>query len=209
MDAANHVVANLASAIWISTGWNAILYHYPTLHALADPVRLWISPAVPYGGVAAVLAFLFGTLLPDCDQRKSALGKWLYLPGGHRTWTHSIWLIAGLFALSVPARSFLLLCTCISWIALGAFGHLFWDALSCRGIYWFWPIGRGRKRGRRHLWIYHSGKTSETVTVVCLVLATIALLVLHRYGALLPGLWKQIRQTGLRLLPLPALSPSS
>lgn len=79
----------------------------------------------------------FGSLLPDIDNKSSSLGRYVHLPLGHRTWTHSLWAVALVLllcrALPVPG---------IYGLAFGYFLHLFLDGLSGMGVCWFYPFTR-------------------------------------------------------------------
>lgn len=76
-----------------------------------------------------------GSLLPDIDNRSSTLGRYLRLPFGHRTWTHSVWALvliaAACHKIPVPG---------IWGLAFGYFLHLFLDGLSGMGVCWFYPF---------------------------------------------------------------------
>ena len=98
-------------------------------------------------GVIRILSFaLFfvGLLLPDIDLSGSTISRLLhfYLPIGHRTWTHTIWILLLLFLCSFLTNSMPLLC-----LTLGYFYHLFCDSLSVCGVCWFYPISQYRELG--------------------------------------------------------------
>lgn len=133
-------------------------------------------------GVAFVFGLLFfalGTLLPDADQPNSTIGRRFHIPVEHRTWTHTIWPPAILFALAALFPHLRLL----AWLALGIVGHLWVDSMSVCGINWTYPYpgyvtypsGAVVKRGRHVFKLYHSGTMSENVVLV--VMVAIALLV--------------------------------
>ena len=116
--------------------------------------------------VIGMACFFLGTLLPDVDNRNSMLGRYVYIPIGHRTITHTAWAVA-VFALAG------LRLWPLTWLALGYFLHLFYDMFSVQGVCWLWPLSRYRKypggatvKARRLLpGLYHAGKPSEGVFV--------------------------------------------
>lgn len=122
--------------------------------------------------------FIAASTLPDIDQK---------LPIAHRGWTHTIWVCLALLAATVV---FFNLGTVSIWFAYfgyimaaataGYTGHIFWDMFSRGGIAWAYPLtgyityGSGAKIKRGHfLWLYRTGKTSETVVVVVLIVLAV------------------------------------
>ena len=131
-------------------------------------------PVYAFVPMAAAL-FLIGSLLPDCDQERSAAGKYFHLPLGHRTWTHSIW---ALVLLLLPALYF----SPMRWLFLGYVLHLLWDSVSAAGVCLFYPFQRYREYGSgakvkpgHKLKLYWTGKTSEFVTVGVIITLTLCL----------------------------------
>lgn len=140
------------------------------------------------------LLFLFGTLLPDIDNKKSMLGRYFHLPLKHRTWTHSIWfavwwlVLRYLFlflAFQFETKSGLLwIVSVFQWFAvgcvfvfLGYIGHLWMDTYSAQGVCWFYPFqtykeyASGAIVKSKHKWkLYYTNKPSETWLVCFIVL---------------------------------------
>jgi len=79
----------------------------------------------------------FGSFLPDVDSKSSALGRYVCLPFGHRTWTHSVWavILIGLLCSALPVPG-------IYGLLFGYFMHLFMDGLSGMGVCWLYPFTR-------------------------------------------------------------------
>lgn len=123
----------------------------------------------------AVALYLFGTLLPDCDVETSALGRYVHIKLGHRTWTHSLWAPLVLLAVGYGyfRQSWML------WVVFGYLVHLVIDSWSKMGICWFYPYpgfieyssGARVKRGRAHKMfvLYRTGSSSETAVCAGLI----------------------------------------
>lgn len=117
----------------------------------------------------ALLAFGFGSLLPDIDSEESTLGRYVpfisrVIP--HRTITHTIWAVIALVCLAWYADSVYLYA-----LALGYAVHIAEDSFSKQGICWFYPVlgkydtfgsGAVKKRGRKTTFAYKTGGTGET-----------------------------------------------
>ena len=105
--------------------------------------------------------FVIGSLFPDIDSHKSALGRYIYLPVSHRTWTHSFISVLLLFPLLFAGFIGI-------FFFLGYVLHLLADSVSAGGICWFYPLVRfreyssGAKVAPGHrIKLYHTGKLSE------------------------------------------------
>lgn len=127
------------------------------------------------GGITWIFAcigcYLIGCLLPDIDNPASMLGRYVHVPGGHRTWTHSIFAFLVFAALGIRWSVF-------AWMAAGYFSHLFLDSFSKCGNCWVrfssgyrkYPNGGKIKKGR-HLVLY----ANETAAwIFCTVLVMFA-----------------------------------
>lgn len=126
--------------------------------------------------VVCTLGLLFGSLLPDIDSKRSILGR--YVPFveeiiGHRTYTHTIWVVA---ILSGAAYYFGY--TFLWMIVLGYIMHIIQDSLSIQGVDWLYPFGKGYKsyaggasvkRGF-HIGLYRVGGIIENIIGVMMVL---------------------------------------
>lgn len=112
------------------------------------PFTLWMS--------FCILALGLGALLPDIDSKSSILGRyvpWVQDTVGHRTITHTIWIVALLFGLA-----FWLEFTVVWMIAIGYTLHIVQDSFSVQGINWFWPLGKGF-----HVRLYRVGGLFEDI----------------------------------------------
>lgn len=187
----DHLIANTASLAILSTGMMR-LAEQPVaspVGALAPATTAVISAFTQYGSIdtSAVIGlglvfFYIGTLLPDIDNERSMLGRYIHLPMEHRTWTHAIWLplIFVLAGFAFPP---------LWWAALGYVLHLFWDSLSRGGVCWFYPISRyvsysgGAKVKRRH-WVklYSVGGVSEYIVTGIIVAVAIICVYLYFGG---------------------------
>lgn len=128
-----------------------------------------------------IIGLAIGALLPDIDSKRSILGR--YVPFvedlvGHRTITHTIWVISGLFLISYFFGQ-----TILWMISFGYLFHVIQDSFSVQGIDWLWPIGKGYKnyggasikRGF-HIGIYRVGGILETVIHIFMFLLFVYML---------------------------------
>lgn len=138
-----------------------------------------------------ILLLYFGFLLPDIDDSKSLISKFLrksflfkYLVQllnqlKHHHWTHTIWfvlpeLIAGWF------------CPVFWYMGFGYFIHLFLDSFGAMGNcylypnYIQYPNGAQVKRGHK-IKLYHTNSISEYICVFLLCLLAGALLAVKLY----------------------------
>lgn len=151
---------------------NAFILKHEWLHKVTS---LWsLKPDVQFG-----IGLVLGSLLPDIDSPHSILGRFVYLPVEHRTWTHSIYPVLGLVVLG-HFFPFAL------YVAIGYFFHLLVDALSTQGVSFFRPINgyvrydSGAKVKKNHaLRLYKTGSVSEVL--VFLFISGIELFVIF-YG---------------------------
>lgn len=141
-----------------------IEYLYPSV--ICGDISQGLLTWWPFYLLCSVVLLLFGSLLPDIDSKKSLLGRFLYIPIEHRTWTHSVWfvLLFALLGLIHPLLRFV-------WI--GGFLHILADEFSKGGICFMYPFHTYKKYGngafiaRGHkISFYHTGTKSEIVCVV-------------------------------------------
>ncbi len=188
MKGTNHVITSLATAVVVDTGVRAVSYFcnssfYDALWSMLS-WRLFENsvtdiPCAIIGTLTVfvnVMLFMIGSLLPDCDVKTSIAGRMLYIPVEHRTWTHTVWFVAGFGIMAVGAR-------CFFWLAYGCFLHIFYDSLSKSGICWFYPISvykkwtSGSRVKKNHtIYLYRTGQMSETILVIFVVLVSIMML---------------------------------
>ena len=181
MTGKSHLVANSCSALLAYDGIK-YLQHNPfsffniTSDSILTPVVSFLSAGkgfnnIVFWGLAFVLFFL-GTLLPDCDNDKSLLGRFIYIPVEHRTWTHTLWVVIPIFVMSIWWRV-------LFYLGAGYLLHLFWDSLSSCGVAYMYPITKYKSYGKAkvkkgHIFkLYKTGKASEYVVLAFLVILTI------------------------------------
>lgn len=117
---------------------------------LAHPWQflLWMS--------ICIVSLGFGALLPDVDSKSSILGRyvpWIQDAIGHRTLTHTVWVLIPLFFAAYWFGHVVL------WmIAIGYWLHIVQDSFSVQGINWFWPLGKGF-----HIKLYRVGGIVEDI----------------------------------------------
>lgn len=185
MTGKGHLIANTCSLALLTVGVDLAVNHCNNTYVsdFAQNVSEWCVPHVSIAYTAlTVLLFYFGTLLPDCDNKNSILGKIMYIPVEHRTITHAIWIPTGLFILSFIYRP-------IFYLALGYMLHLFWDNLSKCGVCYFWPISKykhfgnsGAKIKKKHIfYLYRTSSSLEYVLLGTLVMITIILICLYTH----------------------------
>ncbi len=158
----NHLIGGVGCAGLLAGAAVAAWPHVP-----ADAVQF----AAPFSGFAGAafaaisgVCYMAGTLAADIDNPKSMAGRYFYLPIGHRTFTHSVWPLAILLALScLNAYTRPLFYFMLGWLS-----HLLLDSVSACGVAWLWPFYGYRHYGPNvkiargwHLKLYHSGDSME------------------------------------------------
>lgn len=172
-----------------------------TSGAFGERVAGWSSTvlsAIAWPAEASVALwwalFLLGTLAPDIDNRRSLIRSRIIRPvlrllhvrrrrrraeiergpndpRGHRTWTHTIWVVAGLslagWFVWRPLLAF----------AAGYFLHLVLDSMSVCGVAWAWPLVIYDGRSESEKWVqgrrggvYRVGGLAEYALVAAIVL---------------------------------------
>lgn len=158
---------------------------------ISGVVALLLGLALFGGAVAlsfavCVLAFLLGSLMPDIDEEKSTLGRYVPIISqniAHRTITHTAWVIAALIGASWYFGNVYLLA-----FGIGYALHVLEDYYSNQSIALLYPVigsyetyGNGAvvKKGRKPRFTYKTGGAAETIIfyvgfaihVVCVTLA--------------------------------------
>lgn len=150
---------------------------------LLKNIGLFPDKFLPLEFIISLLFYYLGTLLPDADSRTSILGRIIYLPGGHRTWTHSaypliFWYICG--KRFYPCK----------WLFIGYFLHLAVDSFSKCGVCWFLPFtgykqfgDSGAKIKKGHHGWYKTGTTKETIALFFIIACScICIYIAYQYG---------------------------
>ena len=190
MKGTNHLITGAASLAILDAGIKIIsdmtdIEIYDKLHgsAIFKSAFNFESSAGNVAGIIltiliAIVLFAFGLLLPDIDQENSLLGRIIYLPIRHRTWTHTIWIVILLSLCMFASPVFF-------WLAFGYALHIFFDSLSKGGICWFYPISRyrawasGAQVKKNHfIYFYRTGEASETIVMVIVAFLGIIALVM-------------------------------
>lgn len=185
MKGTNHIVTNISTAVIIDTVIRAVSYELS--NGIYDNIldftywqlsietvsQVVYTCSIVYTYILNCLLFVFGSLLPDCDQPNSIAGRMLYIPVRHRTWTHTIWFVIlfGIMGLCAP---------CFMWLFYGYCLHLFYDSLSKGGVCWFYPFSKykiwtsGAQVKKNHkIYLYRTGETSETILTLFIVAISI------------------------------------
>ena len=144
------------------------------------------SSSLPLLFLLSFVCALFGTLCTDCDSKSSIIGRYVYVPVGHRTWTHAIYVPLFCFIVGqsiVP----------IAWFGLGWLIHEIMDAFSYEGNAFLYPFvgynkfGQAKvKKGIHICKFYRCGKTSEKIFVsiviaICILVCLLFLAAPHFY----------------------------
>lgn len=134
---------------WVSDGldalggsiasWSAWIHHL----FISDDERWYISVAI------GMPLFIVGTLLADADLPHSLMGRFMpwgtmwrrqsasesaTAPIAHRGWTHTLWVLLGVGALTVTVAPVLV------WLLAGMVTHVLLDAMSMAGWVWYYPL---------------------------------------------------------------------
>lgn len=193
MNGKHHIIAGISTVVIADTGLKVLTKLsnsdiYEKYHNFVSS-RSFIETESQLGGIAVnigmtalcAVLFLTGCLLPDIDQEKSTLGKIIHIPVQHRTWTHTIWIVAILAILSIFVP-------CLFWLCLGCMLHIFYDSLSKGGICWFYPISQyktwtsGAQVKKNHkIYLYRTGETSELIITMLAALAGASMLIYNIY----------------------------
>lgn len=186
MTGKDHIIANTCTLIYTVSGFAYLDKIYTgkyinqihiTLDAIIDFVKPQNNMPLWCHIMVCLALYYLGTVLPDIDSDKSFLGRFVYIPIEHRTWTHAIWFVAGVFTMSYWYHT-------LFFLALGYLNHLIWDALSYCGVCFLYPFsqyrsyGNGAKVKKKHkLKLYRTGKTSEFVLIGMLITLAIVVIV--------------------------------
>ena len=157
----NHVAASVFIKFAADAAYRIFSPDVPVIVSYFYEMPERISPA--FWNVAVWPIFALGVLFPDIDSRESLIGRILYIPIEHRTWTHC-WL---------PVALLVIFSSRFIWLRVFVLGyslHIAEDAFSYGGIRFFYPLNVG-VRG-----IYRTGKPSEQVFTAILIGASIAIL---------------------------------
>lgn len=199
MKGVNHIITGISSAVIVDTSIRTVSYElessfYNDIFSLLS-WQFAIDSQTAFGYTAwivlaymvNIVMFIFGCLLPDCDQKNSIMGRMLYVPVEHRTWTHTIWPVMLFAFIGVGAPCFL-------WLAYGYTLHLFYDSLSKGGICWFYPFSRYKKwasgaqiKKNHKIYLYRTGETSETILMILISLAGLGMFIYAIYLSVAHG----------------------
>ena len=176
----NHIVTNVCTGLCLSTGFIWTQTYDGKFEAQIQTIRghildylkpqliipIWVFIPI------CLLLFLLGTCLPDVDKPNSILGRFLYIPVRHRTWTHAVWIPTAILVVSFT-------CHILFWIWFGYILHLFWDSLSYCGVCYFYPIsnyryyGKAQVKKKHILKLYRAGQGSEYALVGAVLTITV------------------------------------
>lgn len=166
MTGKSHIATGIATAAIFADGY-ALLSHTADdsmyFHIATKISEVLIHTELPLFVYVPLCVFLYllGVILPDIDYPYSMIGKHLYLPFGHRTWTHC-WLplticgIAGIW------------CHSLWFLGLGMFVHILFDSFSASGIQWLYPA-----KIKYRCPLYHTSSISEYVVMIIWVMIAI------------------------------------
>ena len=181
----NHLAVNLTAGLALYGGMQLLkINEQLPLHDIAVKTNALFFPGTHSQYVdLAIYMFIFviAGILPDFDRQLPLLK--------HRGFSHSIWVpffsfVIG-YVFKIPQ---------IIVFSLGYFWHILIDALSVRGIDWFYPIGSGTIKysgGARitngHFFsLYKTGRFSEYIVLVVISVINIFIIFLW-FDAILQG----------------------
>lgn len=137
--------------------------------------------------VICTLGLLFGSLLPDVDSKRSILGRFVPFVEeiiGHRTYTHTVWVVLLLSGLAYYVNV-----TFLWMVVIGYSAHIIQDSFSVQGIDWLYPFGKGYrsyggasiKKGF-HIGLYRVGGVLETIIAVAM--SILMLYMIYTWGVI-------------------------
>lgn len=156
MTGKSHIATGVASAAIITDCYlllqSAEISTVP--HTIAENLKnftLHTDIPIPIYMSICVFFYLLGLILPDIDHPGSMIGRKLYIPLEHRTWTHC-WLPLFLCCIgSIWYRS-------LFFLGLGMFIHIVFDSFSASGVMWFYPL-----KTKHVCVLYHVRTASEYI----------------------------------------------
>ena len=170
MTGKSHIATGIAYAVLAADALAFMnMSHIENINTVPDTVTDFLLdngtiPMFFYVGCAVIL-YILGTILPDIDSPGSLVGRHVYIPVEHRTWTHSLWPLIVLLLVGIKFRL-------VFMLGLGYFTHLFADSYSYAGVDWFYP----HKSKHHVIKLYKAGKPSEyildCITYLILIIIT-------------------------------------
>lgn len=152
----------------------AIALHQPVLEIIPEVIGGW-----------------WGCQLPDIDQKQTRINRAggvftnILTWGGHRTWTHSVWVPILLFIIAirwtnnhtmngvmvngVPVMGYFYFA-----FAAGYFLHELEDSFSFGGVKWLYPFNRKKSTYKQGVLRYKVGGTKEKVMFIMAITIIIA-----------------------------------
>lgn len=166
MRGGSHIATGVASAAVIADSY--LLLHSQPIGSVANNISVIVSDFALNAQIpmflhipVCVIFYLFGLILPDIDSPYSMIGKIMYLPIPHRTWTHC-WLPLLLTAIgSIWFKP-------LFFLGLGIFIHLFFDSFSASGVNWFYPI-----KTKHVCRLYHTSQPTEYIFATIFVVMSV------------------------------------
>ena len=174
MTSPQHIVAGASLATFTGALYYNITNNCTNLSVIttARNIRFFLVPVQQDLITLFLLFFVLGTLLPDCDTKRSWIGRFFYLPVRHRTLTHTIWFNLIFSFMGMIWQP-------LMGIALGVFTHLLCDSFSRQGICWLYPLdrykyfGHGRKVKDSHFFFLYNSVLAGWLVCGIMVLLTV------------------------------------
>ncbi|TPR40650.1 metal-dependent hydrolase [Apilactobacillus micheneri] len=143
-----------------------------------------------------IIGIWIGAQLPDIDQKQTKINKKVGLAAkpmtwwGHRTWSHTIWIIALLFFISYYLssndylngqflfdNSFLKLL--YYGVSFGTLLHIIEDSFSIEGVRWFYPFDKNVNVRKKGFFRYKVGGKKENLILFISILIIIFNLIIY------------------------------
>ena len=184
MTGKSHIIMNVASGVAIFDTW----YLASRLEASPEWLKFASEKVADYFFEQnmmpswvffsiCIFLYVFGALLPDIDRDTSILGRVVYVPVGHRTWFHAIYLAVVFIVCGALWFKPLI------WLGLGYLTHLYWDSFSMERTRPLYP-----SKLRFGISIYYTGQMSEYIflSINCFVIICYTVLVFQLVHHFLP-----------------------
>lgn len=169
----NHLITNISVGILTAEALNVLKQHSTISFVQNFATKaMSILFSNPITVCVGIVLFILGSLFPDIDYQDSILGKVIYVPVRHRTWTHAIWL------------PLILSILCFKWSVLiyfvyGDLLHIFFDNFSYGGVCFLYPFTNYLRhesgafvKKNHYLKIYRTGDIREHILVIIIVALT-------------------------------------
>ncbi|WP_157945003.1 metal-dependent hydrolase [Apilactobacillus quenuiae] len=145
---------------------------------------------------AEIIGIWIGAQLPDIDQKQTRINKKIGMAAkpmtwwGHRTWSHTIWILLLLFFVSyyLSNNAYLngqflfnnpFLLFLYYGISFGTLLHIVEDSFSVEGVRWFYPFDKSINVRKKSPFRYKVGGKKENLILFISILMIIFNLLIY------------------------------